>query len=131
MTRRLLGLSVAAVLGGLLVGVAQATGGLRLWVGCPGDFDSPPCVMPPWWSWAKVSAVYVTIGAVVGAGLVYLLAVLAQRVRRRRRHLGRTVSAVATRRPESHLFGAEYRREYLHRSFGVPARVPALHGTCR
>ena len=88
MTRRFVRLSFGAGLGAFLVLLAEATAGRRFWVGCPSDFDSPPCVPPALWSWAKISAMYVTIGAIVGAALACLLTVLVQRAHQRRREWG-------------------------------------------
>src|SRR3954470_15526497 len=86
--RKFLGPFIGAGLAAFLVVLAQATAGRRAWVGCPGDFDSPPCVRPAWWSWARVSAVEVVIGALIGAGLLCVVAALTAREHQRRRQWG-------------------------------------------
>lgn len=74
-------------LGSLAVGFAEATADYRGWI-CAGDYNSPPCVQPPFWSWSHISPGWVVVGGLIGTILAWSMQGLARRERRRRRSWG-------------------------------------------
>jgi len=128
--RKFLGPFIGASLGAFLVVLAQATAGRRAWVGCPGDFDSPPCVPPAWWSWSRVSAVEVVIGALIGAGLLCVVAALTAREHQRRRQCGgRLIGAVLLRGTEVRLGGRLIGAALLRRRGQLAIPSPSMRTT--